>query len=268
MSLHVSFTAAMALMLGSGLLPGDELLRAPRVEVKPVDQLAVAGNACGPAALLNAFQSGNDDWRRAWDGVSGKTDRERILAVIREIGMRPSTHVPGQARWSRRGVSVADLRDMARDMSAGRYLPQVSEEVLFRKPGETPEKLLARVHQRLATSLKKGLPPVLSIRRHSLRMDKSGNPVWTTIDAHFVTLTSLPRKLPRGAHSFPVTYIDPWGGRRLSGAISIPETPVFPDSEGSSSCLEAAFPQSSVGSKMLRRGEKSVLALSAAVGRW
>lgn len=260
--------AAMILMFGAGPLWGDGMLNAPRLEVKPVDQLAVAGNACGPAALLNAFQSGNDDWRRAWDAVAGKTDRERILAVIREIGMRPSAHVPGRARWSRRGVSVADLRDMARDMSAGRYLPQVSEEVLFRKPGESPEKLLARVHQRLATSLKKGLPPVLSIRRHVLRKDKGGNLAWTTIDAHFVTLTSLPRKLPRGANSFPITYIDPWGGRRLSGTIAIPQTPVFPDSEGRSSCLEAVFPQSSVGSKMLRRGEKSVLALAAAVGRW
>jgi hypothetical protein len=247
---------------------GQETLNAPRMDVPPVNQLTVAGNACGPAALLNSFQSGNNDWRRAWDGVSGKTDRERILTVIREIGMRPSRHSTGRARWSKRGVSVADLRDMAEEMGVGRYLPQPSEEVFFRQVRETPEKLLERVHQRLAKSLAKGLPPVLSIRRQAWRAEKGHPATWVTVDAHFVTLTSLPRKLPRGARSFPVTYIDPWGGKRLSGEIRLPSQPVFADAEGRTSCLEAAFPQSSVGSKMLRRGEKSVVILAAAIGRW
>jgi hypothetical protein len=247
---------------------GQETLAAPRMDVPPVNQLAVAGNACGPAALLNSFQSGSDDWRRAWDGVGGKTDRERILTVIREIGMRPSRHSTGSARWSKRGVSVADLRDMAEEMGTGRYLPQPSEEVFFRQPRESPEKLLERVHQRLSKSMTKGLPPVLSIRRLAWRAEKGNAAAWVTVDAHFVTLTSLPRKLPRAARSFAVTYIDPWGGKRLSGEIRLPAQPVFADAEGRTTCLEAAFPQSAAGSRMLRRGEKSVVILAAAIGRW
>ena len=261
-------TEISALALVAATACGQELLLAPRMDVPPVNQLAVAGNACGPAALLNSFQSGNADWRRAWDGVTGKTDRERILSVIREIGMRPSRHSGGRSRWSRRGVSVADLRDMAEEMSAGRYLPQPVEEVFFRKPRETPEKLLERVHQCLARSLQKGLPPVISIRRHAWRAEKGHPATWVTVDAHFVTLTSLPRKLPRGARSFAVTYIDPWGGRRLSGEIRLPGQAVFADAEGRTSCLEAWFPQTSVGSKMIRRGEKSVVIVAAGIGRW
>ena len=82
---------------------------AAHMDAKPVDQLVVAGNACGPAALLNSFRFGNDSWRGVYDSVKGDGEREKIRTVIRDIGMRPSRHLPGRARWSRGGVSVADL---------------------------------------------------------------------------------------------------------------------------------------------------------------
>lgn len=236
---------------------------APNPSASPANQLVVAGNACGPAALLNAFRFGNEDWRRASDAITGKNDRERILTVIREIGMRPSKHVPGHARWSRRGVNVADLCDMANEMVSGKFLPMVVNEVFFLKPGENSDKLLKRVHQRLEKSLAKGLPPVLSLRRHALRGGQ-----WVVIDAHFVTVTSVPRKLEKAACSFPVHYIDPWGGRSCQGTIGIPNPVCFGNAEGQSSCLEAVFPQTPVGRKQLRKGEKTVLAVSAGIGRW
>lgn len=241
---------------------------APNPSAVPANQLAVAGNACGPAALLNAFRFGNPDWRRASDAIAGNNDKERMLRIIREVGMRPSKHVPGHPRWSRRGISVADLRDMANEMCAGKFLPLVNDEVFFLKPGETPDRLLRRVHQRLETSLHKGLPPVLSIRRYALRHRSGKTSEWTVLDAHFVTVTGIPRKLEKGARSFPVAYIDPWGGKRFQGTIGIPETPVFENASGESSCLEAVFPQTTVGKKLVRRGEKTVLAVSAAIGRW
>jgi hypothetical protein len=250
-------------------LAAPVLLEAPNISAVPADQLVVAGNACGPAALLNAFRCGNPDWQRAGDALAGANDRERLLRIIREIGMRPSRHVSGHARWSRRGVGVADLCDMANEMVAGQFLPQLSEEVFFRKPGESPEALVRRVYQRLDTSLVKGLPPVLSVRRHALRhtADKEAAQ-WVVIDAHFVTLTTLPRRLEKHARSFPVAYIDPWGARRCQGSLGIPGQPVFSDAEGSSSCLEADFPGAAVGRKRVARGERTVLLLAAAIGRW
>ena len=230
----------------------------------PVNQLTVAGNACGPAALLNAFRFGNKDWRRASDVIAGKNDRERVLTVIREIGMRPSKSVPGRPRWSRRGVNVADLRDMANEMTAEHWLPQVGEEMCYLKPRETPEKLLRRVHARLRTSLAKGLPPVLSIRRHVLRESSQ----WTSIDAHFVTVIAVPGRLEKNARSFPVRYIDPWGGRFCEGEIRIPAQAVLPDGNDRASCLEACFPQSSVGAKLVRPDEKTVVVPAAVIGRW
>ncbi len=254
---------------GMSVLSASPMREAPNPSAAPVDQLVVSGNACGPAALLNAFRSGSADWRRASDALAGANDRESILKVIREIGMRPSKNVPGRARWTRNGVSVADLRDIAQEMTTGQYLPQVNEDVFFLNPGETPEKLLRRVWQRIDTSLAKGLPPVVSLRRYALHAQKGGNPAqWVVLAAHFVTITSAPRSFDGNARSFPVSYVDPWGGKRCEGIICIPVQAVLADMNGQSSCLAADFPQTSVGKKQLRGGEPTALAVCAAIGRW
>lgn len=258
----------LVLVLALPLAAAPEFREAPNGGAAAVNQLSFSGNACGPAALLTAFRSGNTAWRRASDGVAGKNDREQVLGIIREYGMRPSKHVPGRPRWSRNGVGVSDLRDIGNELAAGKYLPQLSEEVFFLKGRETPEKLLKRVHHRLETSLEKGLPPVLSLRRYALRKTKGGDKQWVVLDAHFVTLVRMPRKLGRGGRSFAVSYIDPWGAKRADGRISIPEPALFTDSSGRAACLVADFPKADVGLKKLRRGEKSVLTLAAAIGRW
>ncbi len=260
--------ALVSILLATSALAASPLLEAFNTQAVPANQLAVSGNACGPAALLNAFRFSNNDWQRALTDIHGNNDRERMLRIIREIGMRPSKYTPGHPRWSRRGVSVADLKDMANEMCIGKFLPLISEEVFFLQPRETPEKLLRRIHQRLSTSLAKGLPPVISLRRYALRRQDGNAPQWIVLDAHFVTLTRLPRKLDSNARSFSVSYIDPWGGRRCEGEIRIPQLALLADASGRSSCLEAAFPQTSAGKKLVRRNEPTVLAISAAIGRW
>ena len=239
------------------------VLEAPNRAAVPANQLAVAGNACGPAALLNAFRFGNPHWNRASDAIAGENDKQRISQIIRGPGMRPSSHIKGRNRWSRHGVNVADLHDMANDLTRGHYLPEVGHEVLFRTGKETQEKLLARTHRRLAISMEKGLPPVLSVRRHVLR-----GKAWVALEAHFVTVTSVPRKLEKGTRSFEIGYIDPWGGRPARGTIRIPDRPVLADAAKDSPCLEADFPAAGVGKKLVKKGESSVLAAAAALGRW
>ncbi len=236
---------------------------APNATATPANQLVVSGNACGPTALLNAFRFGNSDWQRASNSIAGITDKERIYTLIRECGMRPSSHLKGHPRWSRKGVNIADLCDMANETARGQMLPLISQEVLFANKGETQEKLLQRVHRRLDVSLSKGLPPILSLRRYVLRDSE-----WIVLDAHFVTLIRLPQKLEKGARMFPITYADPWGGKLSSGNIAIPERAVLSTSANAAPCLEAVFPQSSVGKKLVRSGESTMLTLSAALGRW
>ena len=256
-------------LLGCGLLAAAAPLReAPNMAATPANQLLVSGNACGPAALLNAFRFGNDHWQRGCSALDGRSDREQILQIIRGPGARPSAHTPGRLRWSRRGVNLADLRDIANELTRGQYLPPLNEEVFFLMPRETPMAMLRRVHQRLETSLARGLPPVLSLRRYALRAQPGRAAQWTVIDAHFVTLTAIPRRLDKHAGTFTVRYLDPWGGKSYDGRIAIPRQPLLADQSGVSTCLVAEFPQSSVGGKLVRRGETSVLVPAAALGRW
>lgn len=239
------------------------LREAPNATATPANQLVLAGNACGPTALLNAFRFGNPSWQNVLVQLPGPTDRERVSAIIRSYGMRPSANLKGRPRWSRKGVNLADLADMANEMTRGQYLPFVNQEILFLKPKETPEKLLRRSHDRLATSMGKGLPPILSLRRYAKRGE-----TWVVLDAHFVTLKSLPTKLDKNATSFPITYIDPWGGKIAGGSITIPTNGVLTAADGVSPCLEAILPQAAVGKKLVRAGEPTSLVVAAALGRW
>jgi len=243
------------------------LRQAPNLSAAPVDQLSIAGNACGPAALLAAFRFGNTHWQRAAEAVPGTDDKSRLRSIIQTRGTVASAHIPGRIRWSRSGVNVADLCDIANEMCLGQALPRLDQEVFFLKPGETPELLLKRVHRRLATSLEKGFPPVISIRRFVHRKSAAGTAEWVAVDGHFVTLLALPRRLDRHARSFPVTYLDPWGGKRVEGWIGVPDLPLLAAPGSASACLEAVFPQALVGKNLLRPGERSALSLSAAICR-
>ena len=252
---------------------GQALREAPNPGATPLNQLIVAGNACGPAALLSAFRFGDKNWQRAAAAVPGDTERERILSIIRTEGSRPSAHMGNRVRWSKKGVNVVDLCDMANEMTAGHFLPKISYEIFFLKPGESQKELVKRAHARLANSMARGLPPLISIRRFALRKEKNGRPEWTVIDAHFVTVVSVPKKLEKNADSFAVSYLDPWGGKRCEGRIGISGKALFQGEAAAadpsvSPCLEAAFPQASVGKRQLRAGEDTVLTLAAGIGRW
>jgi hypothetical protein len=264
-------TAALKSMfrqiLSSLLLPLAVLSTASAAP-EPADQLQVAGNACGPTALLNAFRFGNKDWQRAATAATGETDKQKIYTIIREYGMRPSSHFKGRPRWSRKGVNLADLGDIANEMTHGHFLPLVNQQVVFLKPRESQQALLKRVYQLLNTSLVKGLPPLLSLRRYVNRGKAGGPPEWTILDAHFVTLTVIPTKLEREARSFAVSYIDPWGGKVCQGVIAIPDQAVLAADALHSPCLVAVFPQALVGKNRVRAGESEALTIAAVLGRW
>lgn len=241
---------------------------ASNAQAVPANQLAVAGNACGPTALLNAFRFGSPAWQRAYDAITGDTDKQRIYTVIRESGMRPSNSIKGRPRWSKKGVNLVDLCDIGNELTRAHFLPLMSQEVLFAKPGESQNKLLGRTHNLLETSLAKGLPPIVSLRRYVRRGQQGKAAEWIVLDAHFVTIISVPRKLEKGATSFPVAYADPWGGKICHGAVSVPVRGVLANTATDSPCLEAVFPDAAVGRKLVRPGESSTLTVVAILGRW
>ncbi|MEO0017719.1 MAG: hypothetical protein RLZZ522_1002 [Verrucomicrobiota bacterium] len=260
-----------ALLFSLPLAAAPALREAPNPGAAPVNQLAASGNACGPAALLMALRCGDAHWQRAAAAATGETDRARLLTIIRTWGLRPSGALAGTKRWSRHGVNVEDLRDIANEMTRSQLLPQLKSEVLLLQSGETPTQLLARAHARLSTSLRRGLPPIISIRRIVKRPGKDKSPAWEVLQGHYVTLVGLPAKLERGATAIPVTYLDPWGGRRGTGSLTISQRAFLtgqPGEPAHAPCLEAAFPQAEVGKKLARPGEATLLTLAAVIGQW
>lgn len=250
------------------LAAAPPLREAPNPGAVAIDQLSVSGNACGPAALLNAFRFGDKSWQRAATAVAGDSDRARLLTLIKTWGLRPSQSLPGRKRWSRHGVNADDLCDIANEMARAQLLPRMTCEVLMTTPGESPHKLLARAHSRMAASLAKGLPPVISIRRLALRKAAGKPPEWVVLQGHFVTITGIPRKLEKNAESFAVSYLDPWGARRGTGRLAISTRAFVTAANATSPCLEADFPQAEVGKKLVRPSETTLLTLAAGIGKW
>lgn len=237
--------------------PVPDFHQAQNLSAKPFNQLDLAGNACGPAALLNSQRFGNPAWRKLSETPPGLSDRERIRAIARGPAMRESASLPGRARWTRRGINLSDLRDVANEISRPAYLPSLTSETLVISPIERKDKHLARIHAKLARSLAAGIPPVVSLRLYAKR-----NGTWNAAQAHFVTITSVPGRIDPGASGFPVRFIDPLGGQFREGRIATGSEP------GIDFFAEADFPTLSLGKNSLRPGEKPYLAVAGALGKF
>lgn len=238
-------------------------LAAPVTNTSPVNQLRTDGNACGPACLLDAFRAGSSKWQTSIARIDGETDTAKLKKIIHVYGKRGSRLDPKRARWNGRfGVSGTDLADMANELRAERWMGMVKQEIFFKTSRETDLTLLKRVHKRLSTSLKKGLPPILRVRRVAYRAPKgSSTKSWLAVKRHYLVLTGLPAKLPKNATSFIVTYHDPWGGKSYQGTVRIPNA-----KSAGLATLVADFPKSNIGKTLVRKGEPTCLSLSSAIG--
>lgn len=235
-------------------------LTVPSPNFSYIDQNQGAGDACGPVSLLNSYGSGSEQWQRIFQQVPGTVDRARIASVIKTWGLQPSKKFPQRTRWqNRRGISFEDLTVMSQEMSALDWkAARTQGELLFLNQDGKDERILRKTHKQLAKSFKNGLPPILSLRRFVFRQG-----YWQSVHGHFVTLTAMPSKLPRGSRSFSIRYLDPTGAREMSASISLPTAsePNFP-------CAILTSPDNTIGSSEVRAGEINHLALAGAIGAW
>jgi hypothetical protein len=241
---------------------------APLASQAPANQLDLSETACGPAALLNALRFGSADWQRLALSIPGNTDQQRLSSLLRKVELLPSHTIHGQTRGAKRGVNVADLKELANVLTKRTRLPAPQASILFLKSGESLPQLLHRSHALLSRSARDGLPPIISLRRYAWRTQKGGGATWTAIGAHFVTLSSIPQDLSKDATSYPVSYIDPWGGKIHQGRIHIPTQPVLAATADRSPCLEVIFPDAEIGQSWIPPGEVTVITLAAAIGLW
>ena len=261
----IRWLSLILLTVTQSALFAGELLKAPNQNASPINQRRAYGNACGPASVLNAFQYGDKEWQKPFHAVPGTKSRSRIRHVVATWGNRPSNHIKGVHRWDyKKGINLLDLTDMANEMCRQHHLPKIKYEILTRKPRETPAKTLRRSHELIAASLKKGLPPILSIRRYAFRYSKEvGGKSWWPIRAHFIVVIEVPKKIPRNSSSYRIKYVDPFGGYTRLATIHT-DTAGFTNSP----FLAATMPGASIGKSFVQPGEETILTFSAIIGRW
>ena len=238
-------------------------LTAPIPNSPPVNQLRTDGNACGPACLLDAFRSGSEKWQKSIAQITGKTDNEKIKKIITQFGKLPSEMNVKRARWNGRyGVNATDLAHMANELRNQKWMGTVRQEIFFKTNRESDLALLKRTHKKLTRSLKKGLPPILRVRRVAYRSPNgTSTKAWLNLKSHYLVLTGITEKLSKNATSFSVTYHDPWGGKKHQGTVQIAT-----EQTSGIATLIAHFPDTSVGKSLVKKGETSSLSLSSAVG--
>ena len=234
----------------------DLSLRAPNEDFKFVDQRNGPVNSCGPASLLNAFGAGSDKWQKAYAKIPGTNDRSRISAIIKSWGLAPSAKLPDHKKWSpKSGCNFVDLTTMAEEFRKLQWnLPKLKSELYFASSEAESQAHLKLAHKRLSKSLKKGFPPILSIRRFVYRNDQ-----WQSIHGHFVVLTAMPSKLTDGSNQFAIEFNDPAGAKVYQGQISASQS--IPS-------LILQCPTNTIGKNLVRKGEKQALAFTGAIGVW
>jgi len=117
----------------------------------------------------------------------------------------------------------------------------------------------------------------MAIQRQVRRqLPNRGKSIWMNIQSHFITIISIPKKLPKGAKSFSIEYIDPWRGRKLTATIHIPNKNfklgradvvkygVTLDSPS----LAIDCPHTAVGRKHLKENEASTVIVGTVIGAW
>ena len=139
------WTSLLLLFAMHTMLCGQEMIRAANQDASPTNQRRAYGNACGPAALLNAFHYGSEKWQRP---IRCRTRRRQqnthTTTWSPSGGLSQSKHIKGacNAGTQRQGINLVDLHDIANEMChSSLALPKVKYEILTRKEREPPTRL-------------------------------------------------------------------------------------------------------------------------------
>ena len=206
---------------------GAEMLNAPNMDAEVIDQIPIHEMACGPVALLNAYQFSSADWRGSVHKMSGSTV-EKFNYLTKTYCSIYSRNSHLKRRWDdKNGIRPDDLTEAINEFHIKVNLPKVSLKRLFLKNKQSHEELLVELHTHIAQSLQHGFPPLLSVSRFARISSPRGGHRWSEVSSHFITLTSIPRELEANAQSFSFGYVDPWGGRKSTNQFIISESTFF-----------------------------------------
>ena len=186
--------------------------------------------ACGPAAVMNAVRFSKGKEVEIFSQLVGARDTMRLRFLIdRWFAGRDSLVAIGTKRYGPHGCYSPDLlagfnemlREHRQQPVAGKFLDRAWSEREGEQVAESDADYVRRVHELLADSLRDGLPPVISLRSYVARKHQgpSSDIRWGPARAHFVVVTSVPKKLAAHDLGFRFEYVDPNGGKTGSAWV-------------------------------------------------
>lgn len=244
-------------------------LHVPNRKSSVLNQLHYHTEACGPTSMLNAMAHGDAFWVSRFNRIPGDNDHDKIEQLINTLGKKLSKRSIGEFRWDAQypGTRINDLRDMINEASATPK-KQTTLYLLFREEKEQPQAHLQRIHKQLHHLLSKGLPPPMNIERAYKH-----NNTWFKAGSHMIVLYAIPESIAENATSFPIKYIDPYGGHISQGELRISNTRFYANmpwakdkSMKLTPALIADFPNTSVYLSTVPSGKTTVLYLQSAIG--
>ena len=253
----------LSAIFGASCAPstGPADIQAPNPTARPVNQLVIAGNACGPAALLASLRTGNSNWTVLADQLPGKSDRATLNYLIRAHGLKPSHHLKNRRRWTREGINAPDLTDLAGEVAALAGLTPPSYALVDSRDSE--EKSARRFHQRITTSLSRGFPPIVKIQRYVERDSQ-----WLPLQSHFVTIVRVIRDDTRPQPAWTFDYFDPWGGKKSTGTWQLASASHDTSAASLPTPLTAIAPDAHIGRRQVPKSSRSTLAPTVVIGIW
>ena len=197
----------------------EETVSVPVEAAEIIDQFIYQESkvACGPCSMFHAAKFGDDELKAHFkDRVLGRDDSMKVKFLVdRYFRNRGSVVNKGRSRFGVHGVMTADLKNACNEFLKEGELDEIDSASLDREFGESDLDHLKRVHEMMSDSLKRGFPPILSIRSFVVkhREEKKMKPAWELGHSHYVVVSSVPSQLKRDAQGFLATVIDSNGGK-------------------------------------------------------
>jgi hypothetical protein len=212
----------------------------PRAAAEPgqseppvVAQATLGENACGPCAVVNALLRAKAPYADVLQSVAGETPLEKAGDLVRRFGQAPSDAYAGEKAYDpKRGITWVDLTACVNALLKERQAPPLEGSYLDRHRDEPLEDHLRRVHQRLASSIRKGVPVVTSVRSFAPEPKEGGDHVWKGLNGHYVAITSVQDRVDDGEMGFRFTYADSFTGRLDTGYAHVDEARNFTAAKG------------------------------------
>jgi len=172
-------------------------------------------NGCAPASVLNLLKFSDSRYRNAYDSLLGSEESVKMRYLVdRYFKGRASATYPGRKRWGLHGVDCGDLVLGLNELLGENELPPLSGSYLDRLPGENGADHLQRCRERIESSLRDGVMPLLSLRSFVVkrREKRENEPAWESAVHHYVLVTAVHDS--GSPFGFDLEVIDPWEGRR------------------------------------------------------